>query len=102
MTEPEIELPQEVLDYPDFQGNDNNKKPRLDYVKKVFGMTREQLLKEAEQKIWLSAYANNNPRSDYHWHVSACYDACKKFSDHPDKNPLYSEAYEAARASAGC
>lgn len=98
---PEVVLPQNVLEHYSFQGNDNYKNPRLDYVKKVFGMTREELLKETEQKIWLSAYANNNPRSDYHWHVDACYDACKKFSNDPDQNPLYSEAYEQARASVG-
>jgi hypothetical protein len=37
-------------------------------------MSLPELMQETESKIWLSAYANNNPRSDYHWHVDACYD----------------------------
>ena len=31
-------------------------------------------IEETERMIWLSAFANNNPRSDYHWRCDACYD----------------------------
>lgn len=96
MSTPEVVLPQEVIDDYKFAGFDNQKKPRLDYVKKVFGMTKDQLFKETEQKIWLSAYANNNLRSDYHWHVDACFIACGLHSP-----GMYQEAYDAAKASCG-
>lgn len=48
-----------------------------------------------ENKIWLSAYANNNLKSDYHWHATACYDICQERG----KPELYAKAFEAAKAS---
>lgn len=71
----------------DFQGNDNAGKPRLEYCRRVEEMTRKELKEEAKSKIWLSAFAANNSRSDFHWHVSAIYVACDKFPG------LYEEAY---------
>lgn len=56
-----------------FTGNDNSGKPKKDYVERLKSMTDEELSTETERKIWLSAYASNNPRSDYHWHSDACY-----------------------------
>jgi len=56
-----------------FAGNDNHGKPKSEYIDRLRAMTPEELSKETEQKIWLSAYANNNPRSDYHWQCDACY-----------------------------
>ena len=53
-------------------GNDNYSKPRQNYADRISAMTDEELLKETESTIWLSAYANNNPRSDYHWQADAC------------------------------
>ncbi len=73
-----------------YKGNDNYRKPKIEYLKKLVKMTDEQLLKECESKIWLSAYANNNPRSDYHWHADACYDECKN----RDKPDIYKRAYK--------
>lgn len=75
-----------------YTGNDNYGNPKSEYVAKVAAMTDEELFKETEQKIWLSAYANNNPRSDYHWHVDACYDECKKRNN----VGLYERAYKMA------
>lgn len=64
-----------------YEGNDNYGKPKSEYLEKVSNMNYEQLLAETEQKIWLSAYANNNPKSDYHWQCDACYDEWKKRND---------------------
>lgn len=81
-----------------YEGNDNYGHPRTDYIAKIAGMTDDELLHETEQKIWLSAYANNNRRSDYHWHVDGCYDEWT----YRQKPEQYTVAYEAARRSAGC
>lgn len=43
------------------------------------------------EMIWLSAYASNNPRSDYHWQCDACYDECKKRG----KEDIYNRAHKA-------
>ncbi len=75
-----------------YTGNDNYGNPKSEYVAKVAAMTDDELFKETEQKIWLSAYANNNPHSDYHWHVDVCYDECKKRNN----VKLYEEAYNTA------
>lgn len=83
---------------PLFAGNDNYGKPRQEYVDRIAGMDDADLLHETEQKIWLSAFAANNPRSDYHWHVSACYAEWVKRG----KEDQYTVAYNAARESAGC
>jgi len=66
--------------YEKYKGTDNYKKPKSEYLAKLVQMDNFELLKEAKSKIWLSAYAANNPRSDYHWHVDAIYDECKKSS----------------------
>lgn len=55
------------------QGKDNYGKPAQEYVDTVVAMSDEELLVEGEMKIWLSAYASNNPNSDYHWHVDVLY-----------------------------
>ena len=55
-------------------GNNNYGKPRQDFANKVGESTDDEFVKIAEQYIWLSAYASNNPRSDYHWIADACYD----------------------------
>lgn len=72
-----------------YKGNDNSGKPKADYVAKLAGMDDAALLDEAKNKIWLSAYANNNPRSDYHWHADACYDECQSRG----KPEIYQRAY---------
>lgn len=56
-----------------FIGKDNYGKPKSEYLNNVSKMDNEALYEETTHKIWLSAYANNNPRSDYHWHVDAIY-----------------------------
>lgn len=73
-----------------YLGNDNSGKPKSNYLKNVSLMTDEELAKECESKIWLSAYASNNPRSDFHWQVDACYDECEKRK----KGFIYDQAYK--------
>uniref|UniRef100_A0A6M3JJT1 Uncharacterized protein n=1 Tax=viral metagenome TaxID=1070528 RepID=A0A6M3JJT1_9ZZZZ len=57
--------------------NDNYGKPKSEYLVKLAEMDDKQLRNECDQMIRLSAYASNNPRSDYHWQCDACYDECK-------------------------
>ena len=78
-----------------YEGKDNYGKPKASYLELIAKMTDPELQKECESKIWLSAYANNNPRSDFHWHVDACYDECIK----RNKPDIYKNAYEKVEAS---
>lgn len=78
-------------------GLDNYRKPRQDYADKISAMTDEELLKETESAIWLSAYANNNPRSDYHWQADACSSECSARG----KDEIYTKAYNTAKSRAG-
>lgn len=71
-----------------YNGLDNNGMPKIEYVQKILKMNEEELLEETERKIWLSAYANNNARSDYHWQCDACYAVSFKYGN------LYERAYK--------
>lgn len=73
-----------------YEGNDNYGKPRQEYVDKIAALSDSELQDECRHKIWLSAYANNNPRSDFHWHVDALYDECIKRDPSADN---YKRAY---------
>ena len=73
-----------------YVGLDNYKRPKSEYLLKLSNMDEKELFKECKDKIWLSAYANNNPRSDYHWHCDACYDECKS----RDRMDIYQKAYD--------
>jgi len=64
-----------------YKGNDNYDKPKTEYLEKLVAMDREELFEETKNKIWLSAYAANNSKSDYHWQCTACYEVAKKFED---------------------
>jgi hypothetical protein len=77
-------------------GNDNYGKPRQLYVDRITTMDEATFLKECETAIWLSAFAGNNPRSDYHWHVDACYSEAARRG----KPGLYTIAYKNASAGA--
>lgn len=79
------------------EGKDNSGKPRQHYADRLAILDIDALRKETEDKIWLSAYANNNPRSDYHWHVTACYNEWASRG----KPEEYAACYEAAKNSAG-
>lgn len=73
-----------------YKGNDNSGKPKTEYLKKMTLMTDEELAEECKSKIWLSAYASNNHRSDYHWHCDCCYDECKR----REKDYIYDKAHK--------
>jgi hypothetical protein len=68
-----------------------------DYNARIDAMDDAALLKESEHKIWLSAYAANNPKSDYHWHADACLDAWRRRG----KPEQYQVALDNAKASCG-
>lgn len=80
------------------EGKDNSGKPKQDYADRLAEMTEPELLKATEKAIWLSAYANNNPRSDYHWYCDVCYSECNRRGN----IDLYRTAHKAAMKSAGC
>lgn len=65
---------------------------KSEYTAKLIGLTDLDLFKEAEQMIWLSAFANNNPRSAYHWRCDACYDECQRRG----RPHIYSRAHQKA------
>lgn len=77
----------------EYPGKDNYGKPKSEYIKKIQNMTKEQLMNETEQKIWLSAYASNNPKSDYHWRVDVCYD---EWMDREGNSDSYAMAWKRA------
>lgn len=56
-----------------FPGKDNNGEPKNLFFKRALGLPRDKLLKLTQERIWLSAYANNNPHSDYHWQADSLY-----------------------------
>ena len=81
-----------------FPGKDNYGKPREDYIRNVFGMSDKELFEECEKIIWLSAYASNNPRSDYHWQCDVCYAAASA----RNRTDIYSKAHaEAVKSASG-
>lgn len=95
MSEKEINQAIKVLLSYDVNGtryskNDNYGKPKTQYLRKLVLMTDVELREECKDKIWLSSYAANNARSDYHWQCDACYDECKR----RNKDNTYVAAYK--------
>jgi len=78
-------------------GNDNYDKPRTEYLARLQAMTDAELRDETEHMIWLSAYAANNPRSDYHWQCDLTY----KIWMGRNKIDEYSRAHKAVMAQCG-
>lgn len=76
---------------------DNAPEKQEAYGAKLAAMTDAELYEECGSKIWLSAYANNNPISCYHWQCDACYDESKKRDD----KTIYSRAHSEQVASCG-
>ena len=75
-----------------YAGNDNRGEPKSAYIGRLAEMDDAALAYACEQMIWLSAYAANNRRSDYHWQCDAAYDECKRRG----KPEIYSAAHERA------
>lgn len=76
------------------EGKDNYGKPRQAFADRLAAMDDGAFLKEARHRIWLSGYANNNPRSDYHWQTGACYDEAQRRG----KPELYQSACDTVRS----
>src|SRR4051812_13090224 len=96
------ELSPEVLDLINlgaynnkYSGNDNYGHPKTDYLQKLVDMTDKQLKDECESMIWLSAYAANNSRSDYHFMCDGCYDECQRRV----KPEIYTKAHKYVSSS---
>lgn len=80
----------------DYTGNDNYGRPKSAYLNYLKMLKDDDLFKLIENVVWLSAFANNNPRSDYHWQADACYDEASRRG----KPDLYKQAYRHAYKSA--
>lgn len=79
-----------------YDGLNNDGKPKANYLAQITSMDDAALGVAAENMIWLSAYANNNPKSDYHWMADAIYDECQTRK----KPEIYTRAYDKAKAAA--
>lgn len=69
---------------------------REEYGAKLEALTDEQLYEECVHNIWLSAFANNNPRSAFHWQADACYGETSR----RHKDDIYERAYNVVRKQA--
>jgi len=76
---------------------DNSAEKQGAYCARLEAMDDAALLKETESKIWLSAFAANNPRSCYHWHADACYDEAARRG----KPEIYKTGYDNVARSEG-
>jgi len=74
------------------EGNDNYGAPKQHFADTLAASDEAQFLQLAEKYIWLSAYADSNPHSDYHWMCDACYDEAKRRG----KPELYEQAHRRA------
>ena len=72
------------------EGKDNYGVPKQEFADRIAIMNEGLLLSTMETIIWLSAYATNNKRSDYHWQSQTCYNECKR----RNKLDLYEVAYD--------
>lgn len=74
-------------------GQDNYLSPVQGFADKLGQADDEEYLRIASEAIWLSAYAANNSKSDYHWQASACYYEARRRGD----ENLYQRAYDMAK-----
>ncbi len=65
------------------------------YIAHLRTLSDDKLGEECEHKIWLSAYAANNPKSDYHWHADECYTESQERTD----KGIYAAAYRRVTAA---
>jgi len=75
---------------------DNTPDKKEAYKAKILVMTDEELFGETEKKIWLSAFAANNPISCYHWQCDDTYTEWVRRG----KVDQYDRAHKRASASA--
>ncbi len=69
---------------------DNAPHKQTEYRSRLEAMDDAKLFEETKDKIWLSAYAANNPRSCYHWQCDATYDEW----DRRGKTDQYDQAHK--------
>lgn len=65
---------EDIKNLPKYRGIDNFGALKSKYLQKVIDTPEADLPKLCYDAIWRSAYANNNPRSDFHWQVDAVWD----------------------------
>jgi len=70
---------------------------RSEYSERLKVLSDDELVSETENRVWLSSYAANNPRSKYHAECDATYDECKR----RQKPWLYQRGWNAAYESEG-
>jgi hypothetical protein len=68
---------------------DNAPENQEAYKANLAGMSDKELAKECADKIWFSAYANNNPISCFHWQCDYTYNEC----DRRGKVAIYSREH---------
>jgi hypothetical protein len=73
-----------------YSGKDNYGRLKSVFIEELKTTSEELLFEKCKHLIWLSSYAGNNPRSDYHWQCDACYDECQSRG----KPEIYTKAYE--------
>lgn len=76
---------------------DNAPEKQVSYGLKLETLTDGQLFVETKDKIWLSAYASNNPRSCFHWQADATYAEAQRRG----KGKIYSDAYRVTYEGCG-
>lgn len=67
-----------------------NKMTHEKWALELSKMTDDELRQACNKYIWLSAYANNNPDSAYHWQCDMTYDECHL----REKIYIYAEEHE--------
>jgi hypothetical protein len=67
----------------------NDGETKESWREKLKGMTEGELRLHCKKYIWLSAYANNNATSDYHFLCDAGYDECLRRA----RLDIYERAY---------
>ena len=72
-----------------YQGLDNYKRPKSQYLDKVAAMDDAALGRECYSMIYQSARCSNRPGADWHWMVDACYDECQRRG----KPDIYTDSY---------
>jgi hypothetical protein len=87
-----MKVPSVISEKLTLDGKSNRGKPRQAFADKIAALTDGAFEDEAKSRIWLSAYASNNPRSDYHWQCDACYDEAQRRS----KPEIYTRAHKRA------
>lgn len=79
-----------------YPGFDNDKRPKGEFIEKIAKMSDDDLFEATKNGLWLSVFANNNPRSDFHWQAEVFYDEWQ----HRERRDQYTAAYEAAAKAA--